>query len=400
MAGPLAVDQKVNSAAGGWYAGLDGVRALAVTLVFTVHYIGYRTRFVGWTGVLVFFVLSGFLITGILYDNQNERYRFRNFYIRRTLRIFPLFYFSWILILAAGLYLHGHWTSIQYLWLVYLGNYVRFIAGTSAPDHIFILKAPYLPMEFGHFWSLAVEEQFYLIWPLVVFWIRGRDKLLRICALTIIAVPILRAVLWRLLPQNILDMEFLYRMTFTQCDAFLLGGLLALWLRGPKKDWLLNQSKKMLWISLSLLLIAYIGNNQFHLRDLSTTSGWMSIYGYSLLDLASAGLILCAIQPATLIGRVMSLAPLRFIGRYSYGFYVYHVMLRPFLQRYVLPVSHSLSARAYYIQSIFSAIVYFIAVLLVSICSYHCLELPFLKLKNKFTVRHKNPPVVDFAKAE
>src|ERR1700731_1070913 len=78
-----------------WYLGLDGIRAVAVLLVFLMHYAYKQTLTIGWTGVLIFFVLSGFLIPGILYDNQEEPHRFRNFYIRRTLRIFPLFYFAW-----------------------------------------------------------------------------------------------------------------------------------------------------------------------------------------------------------------------------------------------------------------------------------------------------------------
>jgi peptidoglycan/LPS O-acetylase OafA/YrhL len=209
--------------------------------------------------------------------------------------------------------------------------------------------------------------------------------------LIIVIVPILRAVLWKVLPENMLSMEFLYRMTFTQCDGFLLGGLLALWLRGPEKDRILRHSNKLLWSSLALLITAYLVNNHFHLRDLSDTSGWMSTYGYSLIDLAAAGLILCSLQPTSFVSRVMTLSPLRLLGRYSYGFYVYHVPLMPFLQHYILPVSHSLPARDYYVRSVLSSTMYFLIVLIVSVCSYHFVELPFLRMKDRFTVRHKNP---------
>jgi peptidoglycan/LPS O-acetylase OafA/YrhL len=180
LAGPIKQSGASATSPKNWYVGLDGIRAIAIILVFTVHYMGFRTRFIGWTGVLVFFVLSGFLITGILYDNRSEPNRFRNFYVRRTLRIFPLFYFAWILLAAAALFLGTRWRPIQFLWLAYLGNYARFIAGSQLPDHIFTLKGPRLPLEIGHFWSLAVEEQFYLIWPLIVFRLRERKKLIRI----------------------------------------------------------------------------------------------------------------------------------------------------------------------------------------------------------------------------
>src|ERR1035441_5956434 len=92
-----------------WYKGLDGVRAIAVTVVFLQHYAAMLVLNGGLIGVQIFFVLSGFLITGILFESRHDSFRFRNFYIRRTLRIFPLFYFSWALILIAGLFLHLQW---------------------------------------------------------------------------------------------------------------------------------------------------------------------------------------------------------------------------------------------------------------------------------------------------
>src|SRR6185437_14914235 len=181
-----------------WYPGLDGVRGFAVFLVFAVHYIPmYR---IGWMGVLTFFVLSGFLITGVLYDSRQEQRRFRNFYVRRALRIFPLFYFIWLCILICGFFFHAQWRPMLTLWPVYLGNYVRFIGGaTTAYDRIYT-AFPTVPFEIGHFWSLAVEEQFYFLWPLVVFKVQSRQKLMRICVAVIILVLLLRTALVQVLP--------------------------------------------------------------------------------------------------------------------------------------------------------------------------------------------------------
>ncbi|MBB6142298.1 peptidoglycan/LPS O-acetylase OafA/YrhL [Silvibacterium bohemicum] len=382
-----------------WYAGLDGVRAIAVTLVFTLHYLGARTLAVGWTGVPIFFVLSGFLITGILYDNRSELHRFRNFYVRRTLRIFPLYYFAWILILLAALLLAGQWRPIHFLWLTYLGNYIRLIAGNKLPDRIYTFNGPRLPLEIGHFWSLAVEEQFYLIWPFIVFHLRERKKLIRICILTIVFVPILRAVLWKLLPENTLSMDFLYRMTFTQCDAFLLGGLLALWLRGPEKDRMLRHSNKIFGVSLVLFVAAYLANNHWRLGYLSTSSGWVSTYGFSLIDFAAAGLILCSLRPSSVVSRVMTLPPLRFLGRYSYGFYVYHVPLQPLLRHSFQPVLKLFPAHVRSFGEALAVALYFLIVLFVSVCSYHLIELPFLRMKDRFTVRDANPGAQDLTVA-
>jgi peptidoglycan/LPS O-acetylase OafA/YrhL len=162
-------------------------------------------------------------------------------------------------------------------------------------------------------------------------------------------------------------------------------------MRGKEKNSLLAHSGKVLVIAFSLLALAYLGNNDFHLRDLSATSGWMTTYGFSLIDLSAAGLILCSLQPQSLVFRVTAAWPLRMIGRYSYGFYVYHVLLAPFLVRYLWHVnplwsrySHALYRAAWEAGS-------FLIILAVSACSYHFLELPFLRLKDLFTVRHRNP---------
>ncbi len=384
--------QKPEASIGTWYAGLDGVRAVAVLLVFSVHYLGRQTLYAGWTGVLVFFVLSGFLITGILFDNQNESHRFRNFYVRRTLRIFPLFYFVWLLIFVSAIFIHLYLKPIQLLWFIYLGNYVRFLAGTPIVDHIFTSR-PSMPLEIGHFWSLAVEEQFYLIWPLVVFFVRDRRKLINICMSTIVLTLALRVVLYLLVPQKVLAMEFLYRMTFTQCDAFLLGGLLALWMRGPEKAKLFLHAHKFFYGSLALLAAAYLLNNGLHPVALSSTSSWMSTYGFTLVDMCAAGLILCALQPRSPVFRFLTLKPLRVLGRYSYGFYVYHVLLAPFLVMLLPSLSLSLPKPIFYGGLILLWVVDFLIVLAVSACSYHLIELPFLGLKDRFTVRHENPSV-------
>jgi len=382
--------QRVRST-GNWYQGLDGVRAIAVILVFLTHYVGYRIRFTGWTGVNIFFVLSGFLITGVLFDNRDEPFRFRNFYIRRTLRIFPLFYFAWLLVFVAGIFLHAHWYPIQILWPLYLGNYVRFIVGNVNLDLIATSRPPQLPLVIGHFWSLAVEEQFYLLWPLVVFCVRDRKLLIRICIAAVLLVPILRVVLWATVSKDLQSIMLMDMLTLTQCDAFLLGGLMALWMRGDEKDRLLRNSTRIFAVSFALLAAAYLLNNGPHLRDMLPNTGWMSTYGLTLVDFSAAGLILCALRTQSLTFRLTSSWPLRMIGRYSYGIYVYHALLIKVLQYYVWPTNHNWPPRVYLVHAVLSNLLYFLIVFAVSACSYHFLELPFLRLKDRFTVRHKNP---------
>jgi peptidoglycan/LPS O-acetylase OafA/YrhL len=366
---------------GGWYPGLDGVRGLAVGMVFSVHYIGKYS--IGWMGVIAFFVLSGFLITGVLYDSRNQPHRFRNFYIRRTLRIFPLFYFVWLCIVLAAPFLREEWHATQLLWPTYLGNYARFVAGTPAVDHI-NTRLNWLPIEIGHFWSLAVEEQFYLLWPLVVFKVADRGKLVRICLGVMVTVLLLRIALVLFIPVKMVQMEFLYRMTFSQADSFLCGGLLALWIRGPKKIHILKSGPYIFFVSVALLgLACWLNDPGSQLSRVIPATPWMSAYGFTLIYLVAAGLLLSSLSGDNVLSRFMNFRPLRLLGKYSYGFYVYHVLLRPIL---VEPMGELHSHMAFRV----SLCVDFLIVFAVSAASYHLVEMPFLKLKDRFTGRRQN----------
>lgn len=378
-----------KSPAEGWYPGLDGVRGIAIFLVFTIHYVPRLLGYTGWTGVIIFFVLSGFLITGGLYDNRCEPHRFRNFYIRRTLRIFPLFYFIWVCIFITAFFFHERWQPILALWPTYLGNYARFIAGTSAVDRIWTSRFAF---EIGHFWSLAVEEQFYLLWPLVVFKVNDRRALIRICIAVIVFVLLLRSLLVLVLPAHLIQLGFLYRMTFSQADAFLLGGLLALLMRGPAEAAVVRWSGRLFVLAGSALVIAWLLNGGMHLVPIAENSRWVGAYGFTLLDLTAAGLILCSLNRESPLFRPLSFTPLRLLGRYSYGFYVYHVIIYQPLVGFVLNrwrVPHAL---------LFTAD--FFIILGISALSYHILEMPFLQLKRRFITRHRNPEALPPGLAE
>jgi peptidoglycan/LPS O-acetylase OafA/YrhL len=213
-----------------YFPALDGLRAVAFLMVFGAHYLKLPW---GWTGVDVFFVLSGFLITGILFDARNQPHRVRNFYVRRTLRIFPLCYGLMLLLLLSYPIFHWDWDWKWLLWPAYLGNFCRGIHPYGVGSAMELL-ADFKPLSriyhgvalsFGHFWSLCVEEQFYLIWPWVVFWLRDRRKLFYVCLSCVLICPIMRLVGNHLLPQFMLQQEVLYRWTPFRVDALLLGGL-------------------------------------------------------------------------------------------------------------------------------------------------------------------------------
>lgn len=363
------------------YPGLDGVRAIAVLLVFSVHTIPQFTASIGWVGVQIFFVLSGFLITGILYDTRYEPHRWRNFITRRALRIFPLYYFVWIVIAVLTPLLRLEWHRLDALWLVYLGNYVNFAAGNESliqlvsQNHDFSIRV-------GHFWSLAIEEQFYLLWPLVVFAVRDRGKLIRTAQYGILAVLGLRIALYCLSPAPLLHLALLNYLTFTQADAFFVGALMALWMRGP--EW-----ERIRAIGSPLLLSAggaFIGIQAiaalfFHGRhNFNQTSPWISTFGFTLIDLTAAGFILCAMREGSTIYRLCCRPLLRRLGICSYGFYVYHQLLLPDVLA-ILPRAGRWHAA---IDGLGIA-AYFLLICGVSGLSYRYLETPFLRLKDRLS---------------
>jgi len=207
---------------------LDGVRGLAVLVVFLCHYgggaqspnryvhaVGELTKF-GWCGVTLFFVLSGFLITGILWQGRHHAHWWKNFYVRRCLRIFPLYYF----VLAILFLVIPAVTTVPpaleearrhqaWLW-TYTANF--FLAA----------KASWALTYVSHFWSLAIEEHFYLLWPLVVFSFR-RETLERICLWVIGAALALRIAL------SLAGVSELSISVLTPCrvDTLCVGALLA-----------------------------------------------------------------------------------------------------------------------------------------------------------------------------
>lgn len=382
-----------------YYLSLDGLRAIAVIMVFFQHYgAGHVFLFGwGWTGVDVFFVLSGFLITGILYDSQNKPRRYRDFYVRRTLRIFPLYYLVWLAILLLAPVVHWQWDWHWALWPAYLGNYARFffldVPGNPYRFDMLTFGPSFnahfgYPIHFylGHFWSLCVEEQFYLIWPFVVYQVRRRETLMKICIGVIVASPLIRAVLCALAPERYLDMELIYRSLPTRLDALLLGGLVSLGLRG-KQEQLLRRLRRPVLAGTAVLFIAlYLFETKalvvpFH----GSATNWVGVFGFSLIDLFAAAVILEAIHPGSLLGRTLAWKPLRALGLISYGFYVYHDLLHDFWS----DAAHRISSASAFPLTLALA---FAGTLGIATASYLVLERPLLRLKDRFASQAHTAP--------
>jgi peptidoglycan/LPS O-acetylase OafA/YrhL len=294
------------------FPSLDGLRGMAILFVMLYHFhfvfrddsgFGYwifRVFNFGWCGVDLFFVLSGFLITGILLDAKGRTGYFRNFYIRRALRIFPLYYL-FLLAVIGLLYpfssrsLHfGPWT---FWYLTYLSNWKE----NHGFGDLFL----------SHLWSLAVEEQFYLVWPLAI-WITPKRGFPVVCVSAIVTAPVLR---FAMLAHGS-DAESIYRLTLTRMDALAMGALVAWLFRSHY--WLLLKKNAALVALISLLGVAIT----FTVDQGPEWGGLIITFGDSLLILLFASVVVLCIRESSLAAW-LSISWIRQLGRYSYSMYLF-----------------------------------------------------------------------------
>lgn len=309
---------------------LDGIRGLAILGVMASHLFAgnppgpvirtlHSIASFGSHGVDLFFVLSGFLITGILYDSLGDPRFFRKFYARRSLRIFPLYYGVLLVLLLLTHPLHLHWQHMQWVLLAYLQN-----TNLVMPFDQFNVGGA---LELDHLWSLAVEEQFYLVWPILVFLLAARRRVLRLALGLSVAALVVRATF----AAHHLTYNFINRSTLSRADTLLLGAALALLLRGSRHDLTLRLAPAVLALSTAVYLAL------LQLTRAPWTPASLHIHalffclGYTLLATASAALIAWCLRPSTWPRRLFELRPMRFFGKYSYGLYVLHGVALPFL---------------------------------------------------------------------
>jgi len=360
--------------------GLEGLRGIAIILVFMRHYGGgshgsslvqliNAVREAGWIGVNVFFALSGFLITGILWDTRADQHYFRNFYVRRWLRIAPVYYLALLIVLGLTpvLGLVWHWQQLAYP--LYLSNFLgaEFWCISSSDGHPCV--------EFGHFWSLAVEEQFYLIWPFLVFAIGSRVKLIRLCAIALLVCLVARmAVLW--ISPTEATAAYVRRLLIFQVDALLSGAAVALLLRGENAAlWMQKIRTFFPYFLLATVILSYWGGHHY------TPIIAETIYT-TVVDITSAMFVGLAVSDGSRTKAALSFKPLRRIGRYSYGMYVFHILPR----QYTIPmlpwfqkITHSFA-----LGGLLHVATVFTAAFLVAALSYELIERRVLSLKKYF----------------
>ncbi len=374
-----------------YFPALDGLRALAVLMVLFVHAAPDLCPW-GWMGVQTFFVLSGFLISGILVDSRAAAGRYRNFYARRALRIFPLYY-GVLLLCGGGLWVTGgSWPKHAWLWLVYLQNFAWFLRGTFSD--LLRTSGGKVFGAVGHLWSLAVEEQFYLIWPPIVFACASRRRLAAICGLLIAARLLLAPVLVSTLPAKILQDGFIYRTLPTQWDGFLMGALLALWLRRGRAGrpratphWRPAGAVAGGALLGVVALFALLHRSTGWIRGedvFAYTSSFEATIGLPLVNLVSLCVVVAVIQPGTWAFRLCHLAPLRALGRVSYGFYVFHLLV---LQMVRGPVLRAVARHGWSGGEWMVVLSTGVLTAAISFLSFRYFESPFLRFKDRLTVR-------------
>lgn len=309
-----------------YYHNLDGVRGIAALMVVLFHFFTYPnsnhapnielyqklTEF-GQHGVSLFFVLSGFVITRILINSRERNNYFRSFYTKRVLRILPLYYFFlfiyyWVTPQITDGYDGGFKLHLPFYF--YLQNFT----------HVFNFKAAGP----GHYWSLAVEEHFYLLWPLAVFLISPKN-IWKAILISIILVLILKYFMLKK------DIPINY-FTFTRIDQILMGAYLAV-LEWEKFFTSKNSLRKMIILgilTLCISLVIYISSKYYPLIFDLTKYLILGAFFFSMIG------ILISLNKDHFINKILSGFILQYLGRISYGIYVWHVLALLILNRFFL----------------------------------------------------------------
>ena len=298
------------------------------------------------------------------------------FYARRALRICPLYYGVLLLALLLTRPLHIVWNGWQYFYLTYTANLVL----TARPAWI----TPHLNL--NHFWSLQVEEQFYLVWPFVVYRLRKPGTLaglsLAFCGVVLLLrIGLVAARPW---PNN---PYILYSPTFSCADNLLYGCCLAALLRTSFRDHVLRLAPPVFGLAASVLLgvAIYHGGLQFNDSDFIPT------LGFSLIGIASTALIASALRTGAWAQLFFSNSILRFFGKYSYGLYVFHYSVAATLNPVMRNFFDSRLQNKW--SGVFAgAFLDLVVSIAIALFSYHLYEVHFLKLKRYFTYRSDAPP--------
>ncbi|MFN2974944.1 acyltransferase family protein [Terriglobus aquaticus] len=363
---------------------LEGIRAIAFGIVFLVHYSTHNANLhshsrlaypwllacqLSYCAVPIFFALSGYLITGVLLSTREKANYFSVFYMRRLLRIAPLYYAVLCGCALVALAMHTGLRLRLILLLVHLHNF-------WLTDDFYAINPM---MNLGHFWSLAVEEQFYLLWPVAIFLVRNDRSLLRLCYFAIfLSLSARLAWWWWAMPYPTFgNVNSVFR-----CDALILGAILAISERKHK-----NLVEKLAFPAILCLVIsccAVLGRAFY-----SGTSMPVEPFGVAfispLLSVMGIALVILAMNKSSVVHRVCSQKWAVSFGKRSYGLYVIHqLFLLVTLDRVIPWLARSCGRPIAHILGVLLAL---IATCCVAEFGYRFIELPGAGLKRYLPYR-------------
>lgn len=354
----------------GHVAALDGVRGAAIGLVLLYHgwvFTGSdalgtaidRARSIGWAGVDLFFVLSGYLITGILLAARDRPRYWRTFLLRRGLRIFPLYYAVLALLLVASRFVAV--PGVEHAWVnfLYLTNFAIAAWGENQ-----------LPLDIA--WSLAIEEQFYLVFPWLVLWLRPR-ALAWVLVGVMVAAPISRYLIWAYGAEPVLGP---YVLPHARFDALAIGALVRL-AYAVDRPRLVALAARLAPLLLALAVVVLYAWPRKDVRFI--------VAGYSLTALAGAAVVarILVAPPAALIRRAFEVRWLVFLGQISYGVYLLHLLCRVAVGKLLDRVLGT-AARGETLYCAGELVGMIALTVIVATASFYLFEKPLLKLKDRW----------------
>ena len=353
---------------------LDGIRGLAILLVTLYRFgdiafpeslvgsLAHRATYLGATGVDLFFVLSGFLITGILLESRHRSGYFKRFYVRRALRIFPLYYtflfFILILVPVVGnnrIIVEGFRADPIHLW-IYTSNLVASWHDAWCYGYL------------DHFWSLAIEEQFYLMWPIVVFYNPPR-RLAKVAWGLLIFFALARTL------SSVYHIGAVTEKSLTlfRLDGLLLGAIAAIFVRDVEDIKIYAGRARVAFLVAGVLYVLSLalGSHDYAIR-------------YTLVSFVWVFMLICGLSGA--LGKlgqsILASRPLRILGKFSYAMYVFQNPLIPLLGFLISPAILTDLFENPLVGGVAYVAIMFGVTFVLAIMSWYCLEMWFLKLRD------------------
>jgi peptidoglycan/LPS O-acetylase OafA/YrhL len=376
---------------------LDGLRGIAVLLVLLMHFTPdylmnnralewfKKLLQAGWIGVDLFFVLSGFLITRILLREKGAPNYFKNFYARRALRIFPLYFVTLFIFIhiipllgMGSIHEVNEVQSMQIWQWLYLTNFGLWLHGSRGFSAGFV--------EFRHFWSLAVEEHFYIVWPAVVLLCNPRQ--LRIVCLSLMTIALLIRVGYYCASSPVHSANYFYVLTFCRFDALAAGAFIAALLGNATTKDLRSVLRNARLIQLAIALILII--SAYWMKGLWSGSAFMKTIGFTLVAIGFGALLVdwTLSDESAIQKRIGNSSMLGFFGKYSYGLYIIHGVIGPALN-FVFPVETWLECLSEWpLLRMLSLLLVKIGICIpIAMISWFVLENRFMALRRHFVTR-------------